>query len=87
MPDFYKLTAFSLKFQVFKVPAKHQFYRNYKKIVEDNFNKDLKLNLNSLEELDYSLFENTFIDVLNNHAPVKTEILRANNHQFMAKAL
>ena len=87
MSDFHKLTAVSLKSQVLKAPTKHKFYRKYKKFDEDNFNKDLKLKLDSLEELDYSLFENTFIDVLNTHAPMKTKTLPANSHQFMTKAL
>ena len=52
-----------------------------------NFNKDLKLKLDSLEKLDYSLFDNTFIDVLNTNGPIKTKTLRSNNHQFNAKAL
>ena len=59
---FYKLTAVSLKSQVLKALAKRKFYRNCKNFDEDNFNKDLKLKLDSLKELDYSLFENTFID-------------------------
>ena len=42
-----------------------KFHRSYKNFDEVNLNKDLKLKLDSLEELDYSLFENTFIDVLN----------------------
>ena len=87
MSDFHKLTAVSLKSQVLKAPAKHKFYRKYKKFDEDNFKKDVKLKLDSLEELDYSLFKNTFIDVLNTHAPMKTKTLPANSHQFMTKAL
>ena len=62
--DFHKLTVVSLKSQVLEPPAKRKFYRNYKNFDEDNFNKDLKLKLDSLEELDYLLFENTFIDIL-----------------------
>ena len=84
MSAFHKPTAVGLKSQVLKSPPKCKFYRNFD---EDNFNKDLKLKLDSLEELDYSLFENTFIDVLNTHAPIKTKTLRANSHQFMTKAL
>ena len=60
MSDFHKLRAVSLKSQVLKAPAKRKFYRNYKNFDEDKFNKDLKLNLDPLEKLDYSLFENTF---------------------------
>ena len=37
--------------------------------------------------LDYSSFEDIFINALNIHAPIKTKIIRANNHEFMAKAL
>ena len=31
--------------------------------------------------------EDIFINALNTHAPVKTKIIRANNHEFMTKAL
>ena len=85
MSDFHKLTVVSLKSQVLKAPAKRKFCRNYKNFDEDNFNKHLKLTLDSLEKLDYSFFEN--IDVLNTHVPIKTKTLQANSHQFMTKAL
>ena len=87
MSDFHNLTAVSLRFQVLKAPAKHKFYRNYKNFDQDNFNKDLKLKLDFLKELDYSLFENSFFDNLNNHALIKTKTLQANSHQSMTKAL
>ena len=41
----------------------------------------------SIENLDYPLFESIFINVLNTHAPVTTKEVRANSHQFMTKAL
>ena len=44
MLDFVKLTAVSLKSQVMKAPAN---------LDEDNFNKVLKLKLDSLEKLGY----------------------------------
>ena len=72
--DFHKLTIVSLKSQALKASAKRKFYRNH------NFNNDLKLKFDSLEELDYCLFENTFIDVLNPHVPIKNWTLRANSH-------
>ena len=72
--DFHKLTVVSLRSQVLKASAKRKFYRNH------NFNNDLKLKFDSLEELDYCLFENTFIDVLNTHVPIKNRTLRANSH-------
>ena len=87
MSYFHKLTVVSLKSQALKASAKRKFYRNYKNSDEENFNKDLKLKLDYLKELDYSLFENTFIDVLNTQAPIRIKTLRANSHQFMTKGL
>ena len=52
MSDFQKLTAVSLKSQVLKAPTKRKLYRNYKIFDEDNLKEDLKLKLDSLEELD-----------------------------------
>ena len=85
--DFHKLTAVSLKSQILKAPPKIKTYRNYKTFDENRFNEDLKNKLDSMEKLDYPLFESIFIDVLNTHAPVTTKKVRANNHQFMTKAL
>ena len=85
--DFHKLTAVSLKSQILKAPPKIKTYRNYKTFDENRFNEDLKSKLDSIEKLDYPLFESIFIDVLNTHAPVTTKKVRANNHQFMTKAL
>ena len=85
--DFHKLTAVSLKSQILKAPPKIKTYRNYKTFDENRFNEDLKSKLDSIEKLDYPLFESIFIDILNTHAPVTTKKVRANNHQFMTKAL
>ena len=50
---------------------------------ENNFNNDLKTKLDSMKILDYSSFEDIFINnVLNTRAPVKTKLLRANNHNL-----
>ena len=47
---------------------------------ENNFNNDLKTKLDSIKILDYFSLEDIFMKVLNTHAPVKTKIIRANNH-------
>ena len=85
--DFHKLTAVSLKSQILKAPPKIKYYRNYKSFDENKFKEDLKSQLDSIETLEYSLFESIFINVLNTHAPLHTKPVRANNHQFMTKAL
>ena len=87
LSDFHKLTAVSLKSQILKTPPKRKLYRDYKTFDENNFNNDLKSKLDTINNLDYSTFEDIFISVLNTHAPIKTKILRANNHEFMTKAL
>ena len=75
-----KLTAVCLKSQILKAPPKRNLYRDYKAIDENNFNNDLKTKLDLIKILDYSSFEDIFMNVLNTHAPVKTKIIRANNH-------
>ena len=71
MSVFHKLTAVNLKSPILKASPMHTFYRIYKNFDEDNFNKDLKIKLYSLEKIDYSLLENTFIDVLSTHTHYK----------------
>ena len=85
--DFHKLTAVSFKSQILKAPPKRKLYRDYKAFDENSFNNDLKTKLGSIKILNYSPFKDIFINVPNTHAPVKTKILRANNHEFMTKAL
>ena len=75
-----KLTAVCLKSQMLKAPPKRNLHRDYKVIDENNFNNDLKTKLDLIKILDYSSFEDIFMNVLNTHAPVKTKIIRANNH-------
>ena len=87
LSDFHKLVAVSLKTQKLKTPPKRKLYREYKTFDENNSNNDLKSKLDTINNLDYSTFEDIFISALNTHAPIKTKILRANNHEFMTKAL
>ena len=81
------MTAVSLKSQVLKTPPKGKLYRDYEAFHENGFNNDLKSNLDSMKILDYSSFEDIFVNVLNTYAPIKTKIIRASNHKFMGKAL
>ena len=78
--DFHKLTAATLKSKILKAPPKRNLYRDYKVFDENNFNNDLKTKLDSIKILDYFSLEDIFMKVLNTHAPVKTKIIRANNH-------
>ena len=73
--------------QILKAPPKPKLYRDYKAFDENRFNKDLKSTLDSIKILDYPSVEDIFNNVLNTHAPKKTKTIRANNHEFMTKAL
>ena len=65
--------AVRVKPQILKAPPKIKTYRNYKTFEENRLSEDLKSKLDSIEKLDYPLFEIIFIDVLNIHAPVATK--------------
>ena len=47
--------------------------RNYKVFDQNRFNEDLKSKLDSIDKLDYPLFESLLINVLDIHAPVTTK--------------
>ena len=53
----------------------------------ESFNNELKELLKCEKDLNYSLFENIFLQVLNAHAPVKKKIRRFNNNPFITKQL
>ena len=41
----------------------------------------------TFEKIDYQEFNETFIDILNKHVPVKKKLVRANQTPYMTKAL
>ena len=79
--DFHKLTAVSLKSQILRAPPKQRLSKNNQSFDENSFINDLKPKLDSIKNLDYSLFEDISINVLNTDAPIKNKILRANSHE------
>ena len=64
-------------------------YRNYKKFNNEHFKIELlhELNNNDIYGMNYSEFENIFMNILNRHAPLRKKYLRANNAPFMNKPL
>ena len=59
-------------------------YRNYKGFNKRKFRSELTniLDLNIHESRNIEFFKNTFLKVLNKHAPIKTKYLRANHSPF-----
>ena len=90
LSDFHKMivTVFKTTFQK-RAPTIIR-YRNYSKFNDEHFRTDLAhtLFLNcDLRNIKYEDFNNTFKNVLNKHAPLKTKTIRANNVPFMNKNL
>ena len=84
--DFHKLTTI-MKLHYLKSNKRTLHYRDYKNFDEDFFNDNLKLKLNSLDEINYINFQECFLELLNSQAPIKKKFIRANNQPFMTKTL
>ena len=87
LSDFHKLVLTIFKTTFPKSKSKQILYRDYKTFDKKNFNHELKEHLSTLKVDDYSKFENTFLTILNKHAPIKKKALRANHVPYITKAL
>ena len=62
-------------------------YRNYKYFTSQNFNNELEF-VFSKENIDScSKFNQTFLNILNKHAPLKKKQLRANHASYVSKSM
>ena len=77
----------SMRSQYIQGNPKIKFYRDYKSFNFEAFNNELNELQKSEKDINYSLFENILIQVLNAHAPVKKKIQRFNNNPFIIKQL
>ena len=89
LSDFHKLTTTVLKHYFPKPKPKIVNYRDYQNFRNDEFraelvNEILKHDINNIE---YQHFLNSFIEILNKHAPMKIKYLRANHGKFVTKGL
>ena len=62
-------------------------YHDYKNFNLQNFRRDLRSKIREEPINTYDAFEDIFMLTLNNHAPQKSKVLRANDKPFMTKAL
>ena len=85
--DHHHLVLTSMRSQYIQGNPKIKFYRDYKSFNFESFNNELNELLKSEKDMNYSLFESIFLQVLNAHAPVKKKIQRFNNNPFMTKQL
>ena len=65
---------------------KELVYKDYKNFDRLTFKRELEEKLNQ-QVNDYKHFEQIFLEVLNTHAPIKKQLLRANHVPYMTKAL
>ena len=84
--DFHKLVTTTMKLNYVKANKRTIFYRDYKNLDMDLFNKK-KTILNTFEDLDYHKFQECFLELLNTQAPIKTKYIRGNNQPYMSKSL
>ena len=64
-------------------------YRDYKKINVNLFRVSFRISFEDINEanINYKTFESTFMEILNEHAPMKERLVRANYAPFMNKTL
>ena len=89
LSDFHKMTVTVLKTFLQKKSPILVRYRSYKDFEDIAFRNELKQELGKLdmEKIDYKMFHNTFMFILEKHAPSKKIYMRANNAPFMNKTL
>ena len=83
--DFHKMVVTVLKTAFEKAKPKEIVYRSYKNFNKNVFREQLLCKLENCDS--YSVFENNFLEVLNEHAPLKKKVTRANETPYMTKAL
>ena len=87
LSDFHKLVLTVLKTSFDKNKPREIMYRNFKNFNSESFNNDLHNILSEKQMKTCEEFEDTFLSVLNTHAPLKKKLLRANHSQYVTKAL
>ena len=81
----HKMIVRTLKTTLKKAKHKKIIYRSYKQFDSSVFIEHLKRKLENCE--DYIQFENNILDDLNEHAPLITRLVRANEVPYMVKSL
>ena len=87
LSDFHKMIVTVFKTTFPKAPPKIISYRDYKKFTLKDFQIYLKKKIQAQPNMNYNLFEKVFLEVLEEHAPVKRKTVLYNNKPYMAKAL
>ena len=89
LSDFHKLVVSVLKSHFKKEDPKIIIYRDYKYFDNEMFSNGLENELSKIGSLtlNYDIFKNACMDVINKHAPLKRKYIRANDAEYMDKEL
>ena len=89
LSDFHKLVVSVLKSYFKKEAPKVIIYRDYKYFDNEKFSNELENELSKIEPLtlNYNIFKDACMDVVNKHAPLKRKYIRANHAEYMNKEL
>ena len=87
LSDFYKMILTVFKSEAPKLTPMVVSNQKHKHFDSDKFKLEVsdKLSMQDLPTMDYINFEDTIIDSLNKHAPLKRKFLRANHSNFITK--
>ena len=87
LSDFHKMTVTIMKSTFPKSQPKMVKYRDFSKYKKEEFGKDLQTKLETQDNASYGAFQNLFLKTLDNHAPQKTKIIRANHKPYVNKKM
>ena len=85
--DYHLLVHTMMKSTYTKLPPVRKKYRDYKHFNSVIFLNELNNLLKNKNIVDYNLFEQIFVTLLNEHVSIKTRLIRANNKQHVTKEL
>ena len=85
LSDFHKLVLTVLKTSITKSKPLKIAYRYYKNFDSVRFNDELKYVLVKEKITSCTKFDEMFLQILNQHAPLKSKLLRANHASYISK--
>ena len=85
LSDFHKMVLTVLKNKFVKLKPKEIKYRCYRTINREIFRFELNSSLSGVSSLEE--FDDTYLRILNKHAPIKTKTVRINQAPYMTKTL
>ena len=87
LSDFHKMTVTVMKSTFPKAQPKIIKYRDFSKYKKEEFGKVLKMKLIRQPQITYEEFENVFLKTLDEFAPQKRKVVRANHKPYVTKEM